>query len=498
MSRPPHILHRRPPAARSVRSAIPGLGRWIGAIAVLAASPGLAADWQVTPSVGLTSVFSDNAYLDATGEEQTDVITTVAPALSVRATGGRVQANFDYALQGLHYFSDGSRDNIRNRFVGNGTAEIYEDEVFVDAQASISRQIVSSAGPISGSEFDDNSNVAEVRNVEVSPAFRHHFGNWVDTITRNRVGHVMTDSDAVADTTTVGAEFLATSGSRFSVFTWSISGTEDKTFRDSGAPRVKTRFVNADGRYAVNRSVSLLGGVGHEKIDDPTLNPKPEGVTWNLGTALRPGSKTDITVTYGQRFDGENWAAEAAYRFSPRTQVSASYQETIRIGQQAINQDLSFLGVDDQGVLIDTRTGLPFNFDSADFGLTSDATRNRAFDIAATATRRRQSFRLNGGWQTQKADTTGIEQTVITAGGSWTRTLNPRASATAAVTYRHTDFGTTNGREDDFYLASLSYRHVLSDTVSGSLSYVRTERVSTVRSADQSENVVTLAVTKTF
>lgn len=465
---------------------------------LLAAAPSRAADWDITPSIGLTSALSDNAYQNAQGAEQTDLITTVAPGVSVRGTGGRAQANFDYALQRVHYLDDDDRGEFRQNLVGNGTVEIYQDQIFVDAQASISRQTINSAGPVTGSEFDDNSNVAEVRSFEASPAFRHHFGNWVDTLTRNRVSRVTTDSTAVTDTTTIGAEFLATSGSRFSVFTWSISGTEDKTFRDGDAPRIKTRFVNADGRYAVNRKVSLLGGVGHEKIDDPTLNPEPEGVTWNIGAALRPGSKTDVTVTYGHRFDGENWAAEGAYRFSSRTQVSASYQETIQISQQAINEDLAFLGVNDQGVLIDTRTGLPFSFESANFGLTSDATRNQSFTLVATATRRRQSFRLDGGWQTQKADSTGIEQTVLSAGGSWTRSLNPRATATASFSYRHTDFGTADGRKDDFYLATLSYNHVISETVTGSLSYTHTERASTVSGGGQSDNVVTLALTKTF
>ncbi|MHA1113370.1 MAG: TIGR03016 family PEP-CTERM system-associated outer membrane protein [Alphaproteobacteria bacterium] len=477
---------------------IAGFGALTGLIVALAAKPGAAADWDVTPAVSLTSIFSDNAYVNAEGAEQSDVITTVAPGVSVRGTGGRVQANFDYALQRVHYLNDNDRGEFRQELVGNGAAEIYEDQVFVDARASVSRQIVSSAGPVTGTEFDDSTNVTEVRNFEISPAFRHHFGNWVDTIARNRFSQVTTDSTTVTNTSTVGSEFSASSGSRFSVFTWTLSLTDDKTIRDGDAPRIKTRFINADGRYAVNRKISLLGGVGHEEIDDPTLTTEPNGVTWNIGAALRPGPKTDVTVTYGQRFDSENWAADAVYRISSRTQLSASYQESIQISQQAINEDLSFLGVDDQGNLIDTRTGMPFEFESASFGLTSDAFRSKSLNAAFTATRRRQSFSLDGGWQSQKTDSTGIEQTVLSAGGSWNRSLNPRANATAAFTFRHTDFGTPDGRKDNFYVASLSYNHVISETVSGSLSYIHTERTSNVSGNGQSDNVITLSLSKSF
>ncbi len=457
-----------------------------------------AGEWRITPSLAVEETFTDNVAAAPEGQEKTDFVTSVSPGLSVRGSGGRVSLNFDYALQRLVFLKDSSRNEFRHSLAGNGSAEIAKDVLFLNAQASISQQTVSNTGAVSASELNDNPNRQTVQTYSIGPIVRHRFGNWAEAeatynFTRTDVG-----GEAVSDSNVNSARATLRSGTRFSRFLWSLTGSRSETSRSSGASDNSRTTTIADLEYVVSRKVSMLAGIGFEKLKDATLTTEPDGLIWDAGLRLRPGPRTSLVVTYNDRYDDTSVGVDASYLLGSSTRISLTYSESIQTTEGQLSQDLEFVGVDDSGTLIDTRTGLPFSAGDPAFGLTTNAFRQKRLSLSLSGSRRRNTFSLQGFRETRETDATGTEETSFGVTVGFSRRLSRRADTSLGVSYRNTDFGTADGREDDFYSVSAGFTYRISQGLNGALSYNLTKRDSTTGGNDLTENAVTVRVQKTF
>src|SRR3546814_5362030 len=87
------------------------------------------------------------------------------------------------------------------------------------------------------------------------------------------------------------------------------------------------------------------------------------------GLRLKPGPRLTMEATYGQRFEEQNIGAKVDYQITSRTTFNASYSQEPTTQQQLLLNDLSFIGLDENGNLIDTSTGLPLGSSFRRFGL---------------------------------------------------------------------------------------------------------------------------------
>jgi len=467
--------------------------------------PANGADWKVTPSVTVEETYTDNLFVNpnVTGTTQpakeADFVTTVTPAVGVRATGGRVRANLDYSPSYVRPYENADRDQVRQNLLGFGTAEIYEDIVFVDARATMFQATADASQPISSSLNNVSSNIGNVKSYSVSPAFRHHFGPYVDTLSRVSLDTVTVDGVNASDTTSRDLSFTASSGHYFSVLRWALLLDEKTTERDKGRPDNTQTRINSDYTYFFDRQWSALWSVGWEKIEDRTLNPEPQGLTWNVGFGYRPTTRTEFRATYGDRYDRENKNLSLSHQFPGNTNLNITYAETIQFQQQLIGQDLSFLGVDSTGTLIDTRTGLPFVFDTNSFGFRDTSFFQRQLAVLLTANRGRNTFILRLSNEERENSGSSLDETVRAITGQWTHRVNQTVDANLSLTYRETDFG-ASGRVDDYISGTARVNYRLSSSTLASVSYSHAQRESSgsTTAADFEENLVTLSLRKSF
>lgn len=458
----------------------------------------LAGDWRTTVSVGVREEFTDNVDLATEGQNRhSDLISTVTPSISVRGAGGRVSGNLDYSLDKSFYKNDSNRNDTNNNLTANGRAEIWNRVFFIDGQASISQQRADNSRPTSSSQAGQRINRTDVRSLNLSPYFLHHFGTWVETESRLTLSKVTSDSGA-ADTSTNRQTFTADSGRRFSRLLWTGTIDSQKTDRDDGSPKNESFRSNADFTYVVDPKISLLFGGGFERIEDDTLTDEPSGLIWNVGVDLRPGRRTSLRATFGDRFDSDVFTLDARHQLSSRTTISASFDETIQTSQQAVAQNTGFIGTDVTGNLVDTRTGLPFVAGSNNFGFSTAAFRQKRFDARITGTRRRNRFNAGIYWESRETDSTGIEEIVLGGNLGFSRRLTQKMDADLGVSYSDTDFGTVDNRsaEDFSFSAGLNYR--IFRNIQGTLNYILTHRKDDVGGNGLTENSVAIGLRKTF
>lgn len=473
--------------------------------AFAAVGPANGADWKVSPSITVEETYTDNLFVNpnATGTAQpakeADFVTTVTPAVGVRATGGRIRANLDYSPTYVRPYENSDRDQVRQNLLGFGTAEIYEDVFFMDGRAAMFQATLDAGQPISSSVANVSGNRGNVQSYSLSPAFRHHFGPYIDTLSRITLDSVTVDGATASDTVSRDVNFTASSGHYFSLLRWTFLLDEKTTDRGEGRPKnIQTR-VNTDYSYFLGRQWSLLWGIGWEKIEDATLNPEPQGLTWNVGFSYRPTVRTDIRATYGDRYDRENKNFSLSHQFPGNTTLAINYAETISFQQQVVGQDLSFLSVDSSGNLIDTRTGLPFVFDTNGFGFRDTSFFQRQMSALLTANRGRNTFVVRLTSEERENNASSLDETVRGITGQWTHRVNPTVDANLSVTLRQTDFG-ASGRVDDFMAGSARLNYRLTSSTLTSLSYTHSQRESSgaTAPADFEENLITLSLRKSF
>ena len=467
-----------------------------------------AADVKITPGIAVSETYTDNVNLTTgNGDRNSDYITIVSPTLQVRGIGARASFNLNYAPQYDYHQVATDRNGIQQNLLGSGHAELWQRVFFLDSQASISQAIANSTGPISNSPAGQEVNRTEVKAFNISPYFRHHFGTWANTEARITDSVVSQGSGSQSagtanlqgqNTNTLTESFHFGSGRRFTTLLWALDLASSKTTYDTGLGDKSKDTVDTNYTYIINRQFSLLGGVGYEDVKDPTVLQPPKGITWNAGGTWSPSPLTSVRATTGERDGGNATNVQAIHRFSSRTEITANYSDSLQTSQGLISQSLNFLTVDANGVLIDSRTGLPFVPGSTQFGLQNNTFRQKALRVRLIGSRRRNTFSGGINWENRKTEATGITDTVAGGDIQFTRQLSRISTGTVALSYGRHDYGTADGRKDDEISGALSYAYRLVKDADARLTYNLTWRKSNVSSQDLTENSVTLALVKRF
>lgn len=311
--------------------------------------------WRITPRLSVGATYSDNIRLAPTDQAEGDWVWQVDPGISVRKEGGRLNLRLDYTAQGLMYAQNGDANTINNNLRAFGTAELYQNHLFLDAYGSIAQAPVTSSGRVdagglgssSGSGFSEKlfgnlnlglpgapdlfdqtglfddlaltGNQTTSNNLGFSPYWRQSFGGWAEALLRYRYDEVrysgQQEVDGVSevpaaavealDSQTNTFEFNLTSGDRFSVLTWKLDyfyqrqedQGEDQALSDGGDDRRER--TTGQLNYRLNPRWALLAEAGYENNQLTTFEDYRNGGYWGLGAAWTPNRRFSLSGLYG-------------------------------------------------------------------------------------------------------------------------------------------------------------------------------------------------------
>ena len=459
----------------------------VGALA--AATPVVAGDLTITPSVEVREAYSDNVDLDPEGDAKTAIISEVVPGLRIRSESARVTSALD-AFPILRYQTAGEDEglSVAGGLAGLGTVEVAEDLFFVDAQASISQQVLSSR------EAGSTSNQETVQVYRLSPYLQNRFGGFAEAEARYRLSQVFVDDEGTAggtqtsDSTTHALNLSLESGSDFSRLFWAVSSlvSEESRTEDDDVSR---REVDLEMRYAFDRSITLIAAGGYQVFDDGTSENEVDGPTWRVGFRWRPGPRTDLEATYGERDDNQSPNVKFSYKIGPRTTVTAGYSEILEKSQERLNRSLSRIGLDGEtDDFIDEDTGLPFAPNPSPFDIDNQTTRVKTFEVGVNGVRGRNTFGLNASFQKEETESTDEQEDVIRASVRFSRHLNPQLALNLFAGYERTEFD--DGQEDDEYTVTGVLDYEVYSNVRAALTYGFRLQNSNVDTAEFTENRV--------
>ncbi|MFC5772208.1 TIGR03016 family PEP-CTERM system-associated outer membrane protein [Thauera sinica] len=347
MDMAPRAASRRPDAGR--RPALPLL-----AAAVMLGSGAAAAQTTiVSPTFDARLTWTDNASASGLGgfgglgggrsdRRGADWILELSPGISMSRDSGRLSGTLSANFRNLMYASSADDNTSYLALAGNGTFEAIEDMLFIDADASISRNnlsVFSTRGP--NDELDVSSD-NETRVFSLSPRFQFRIGNdtrgslqyrwrWADSgASRLADQNESQWSAQISNTQITGIFGLGLDYNRSSGDSDNASGAlGGGPGSGSGLRGGKTREIARATLYAkVTPEFRLRGIVGRESNDYGSRGEQSSTVTGG-GFDWNPTNRTAISGTVERRIFGRGYDFSFQHRLA-RTTLFASFRRDIQ------------------------------------------------------------------------------------------------------------------------------------------------------------------------
>lgn len=497
----PHPSRSTSSARHAVSLALCGLlcGAWAG---IVAAEP--ASDFK--PRLGLTQIYTDNVKLAPSGQEDSDLITVIAPGFSLLRETARLDLDVNYQLRALTYVEDSDANRVHHNLAGNMRAALHEELLFLDASAYMGQSIIDARAPQSLDGVAGGGNLADVHGYSLSPYLMHNFATYATGLLRYGHERVYTDR-AIQNAETNFVHAALDSGPRFGLLGWNMNYYKSREERGS-SDTLDRENARVNAAYQLHPTLSLLGEWGWESNDFSTTRIASNGSYWAAGATWTPNRYLSLTALEGERFrrasvrlsptvrtsmvvsyqerevglnPGSVWSGDFQHQ-TRRTVWRLNYYEDTQTVQRALFDQLSYdaarwdalssldLVLNEDGFLVP-------NVDPSQFFSLRDEVFERKRGQASVSFRTGKSVFGLLGFSEQRdfleSDLSGgVADTERTRGGSahWRWQFSGRSHTNLGAGWRRTQFGSDN-REDDLWHLDAMVTRALASNASASLSY---------------------------
>ncbi|MGK2953978.1 MAG: TIGR03016 family PEP-CTERM system-associated outer membrane protein, partial [Thiobacillus sp.] len=472
---------------------------------------------RLTPSVGGSATYTDNANQSASNPESA-VILGVTPGFNLQSEGSRrVQATLQYGLRGVTRFGDDNDSDLYHNLNAIGKAELVEGFLFIDGSARISQELISLLG--SPAEADTNdSNRATVGTYSISPYIEKRLGTFADAQARYTASGAIFENDvATASDSTVNA-FNAglTSGTHFNDLTWGLNYSIRQADNRNAADTTFEHVV-LDLGYALTRKFRVLGSVGEEWNDYPSLT-ETSGPAYRLGFGFAPNRRTSIEVLAGERYFGPTYNLSARHR-TRSTNWNASYSEDISDTTRLLAASGTLYNFWCPSLPSPLVLDWPFSTPPDASCVPHGNSMGPVFDLRSGAFISK-TLRAGVNWQLRKMNyalSVSDSKRLYTSADAEDQTRTVSATAAYRMTPHTTVIGSLNltrtkvpeqltilqptpepAREDDLVSLSLGVSHQFAEKLNGALTFRHSQRDSNVATSNYDENSIMASVNLRF
>ena len=478
--------------------------------------------WSITPSIAAQILGTDNVS-QTTTRQRSDFITTITPGLLVSTDTSRLQGIANFTPYAQIYARDTSQTRINQRYNAQFLATVVPDTVFLDLRGAAAVQAAGGGFSTQGTPVIDRNNQVQTQSFQISPYYVHRFA---DTATA-RIGYAFQSvrqnlgSNGAGGLTSQGTPFFSNQD-----FTANEGYAVIRTGPDFGRLAAETRIVSTDydgtgvlraasrriatveTRYSITRQFAVLAEGGYEAQRYSGVPPfrLSEGV-WGFGFRLTPSEQSAITVKYTHRNGFDSPVVNAVVGLGGRTQIFASYAETLTTGAQRAVDLLSTTTLDALGNPVDAATGAPVAQPFADsfLGTQSSLQRLRRGVVSISQAWPRDIITLALSYEQRRPiavalGSTAVQQRGASATLSWTHLLTPDTSFIGSVQYGRFDQpgGVAGQGSSDVFSAFATLTTQFTPGLSGFLQYGLTNRVNEGQSGHALQNIVIIGLRQSF
>jgi uncharacterized protein (PEP-CTERM system associated) len=275
------------------------------------------------------------------------------------------------------------------------------------------------------------------------------------------------------------------------------------------------QFVTAlETRYAILRSVALLGEIGYENQEYSGTNPFTiSDAIWSVGLRLTPSPDSIVLVKYGRQNGFNSFYLNAGMALGVRTNLFATYRETLATTLTQAQDLLATTTVDALGNPVDSQSGAPVVLINPFLGLSDALYRMRVGTVSLRHHWPRDVLTLSGTWQSQDPITSASNAVSVTTSRgiyatlSWGHEFTPRTTGVATAQYGHVygqfgfgqpGFVQPGPGDSDTYALSATVIHQLSDKLIGSIQVAWTNNTASIANQSYTQGVIRASLRRTF
>jgi uncharacterized protein (PEP-CTERM system associated) len=486
--------------------------------------------YAIRPSIGVEVLATNNVF--QTSDARGDIVTTIAPSLEAAIATTRLNGTLRYSPALRLYATYSNQDGVDQVGDGRLLAALVPGLFYVDVRGAASVLPVS-PGVIPGSgQLVAGGDTMQTYTTQVTPFLLHRFGS---TATAQAGYSFQYSSQNVADfgqsnpanfgqnsADSVSANYMAhrgfavvRSGEDFGRLALQarVDGTK---YVGNGIYDDAHQFVTAlETRYAILRSVALLGEIGYENQEYSGTNPFTiSDAIWSVGLRLTPRPDSIVVVRYGHRNGFNSFHLNAGVALGARTDLFATYKESLATSLTQAQDLLATTTVDALGNTVDSQSGAPVLLINPFLGLSDTLYRMRVGTASLRYHWPRDVLTLSGTWQSQDPITSASNAvSVFTSRGtyatlSWGHDFSPRTTGVATAQYGHVSlgqpafgqpgFGQFGQGDSDTYALAATLMHQLSDKLTGSIQVAWTNNISSLADQSYTQGVIRARLHRTF
>ncbi|MGL1833005.1 TIGR03016 family PEP-CTERM system-associated outer membrane protein [Rhodocyclaceae bacterium SMB388] len=469
--------------------------------------------FNVQPRLDTRLTYSDN--IDATStNERSAWIVEVSPSIrgGIGREGGRVSTRFNLGLSGFQYSTDEGLEDPNLLLDGVAEVEAVEDLLFIEMDASIRRDNLSTFSGRSSNNLSRNTSDDETRSFGLAPRLEFALGSYANATVRYRHEWFSGGGDTLSRERLSEWRADVTSARAFGPFGWMLNYERaDTRYGDSQFDEITEESLRATLTYALTPQVQLRGIVGRED-NDFGLGRSDRNNIVGAGFDWFPTPRTSISATAEDRFFGTGYDVSVSHRRA-RSSFQLAAGRDVQSSRErfgSVFQDPFFNAFFNDPSLIAL---LPDDLDREDFvrdllGLANDSFLSNAFFeteyVRATYTlsgvRNSVSFSVFSNDRSRVASSSGLRaddvfldsDRVESSGGavSFNRRLGSRSTLNANVTRTDTESTEGRARETRRYVYSVGYSTNLGARSVAGLTYRHERSDGTDRNDDFTENVI--------
>ncbi|MBU6497230.1 MAG: TIGR03016 family PEP-CTERM system-associated outer membrane protein [Rhodospirillales bacterium] len=472
--------------------------------------PASAHSWTFTPSLDVSETYDDGVVLN-NGRTGTDFITRVSPGIAVSGDSERLKGSLFYA-PGFDLFAiHGNQNRIEQNLNADVTATIVPDLLFLDLRGYAAMQSLRGGQ----TQATNGQGQVQTESFSASPRLQHRFGGTGTLVIGGTITRSLSDSgkstvpvspfvapNAGGDYTSYQENASFTTGEDFGRLQSSSSAIAIQ-YAGTGALAHAHRLVfDEQLTYALNRTVALTAGIGHEDIVYGGSTPQNiHGLTWNGGVRLTPNDKTSLAVSYGRHDGATSLTVDGSLAPTARTRLFVAYSEAIGTQQEALQNALASSTVGPGGIVIDRVTGAPLQLNNNYFGTQSSLYRTTRASITGVLLYARDTFTasfehddntlISASSAGAPGNTTGLVGSV-----AWAHILSAAVNTNASVQYAARSAEGAGNQNTVSFTFAVNY--LLNATTTLSALATRSDTSGNLAGQKSGHDIVVVALHKSF
>ncbi len=313
------------PAARALDLDLDGVQKRLNGIDVVKPS---ANSWRIVPTLDVRQIFTDNINLAPSDRAHSQFLTDVSPGVTVSHKGRRLLVDGIYQM---HLYANahdeyGTRRSSTN-MRANAKAELIDDMLFIDGNASIFNQSISPFAQLVSDNDYASSNRARVRTWQVSPYLINRFGRLARSEVRYRHDSVNTGRTGLGNSDGDTLSFRLNNGVHWDDLSWGLSASQQE-IRSQVSNDSTIRLASANMGYQLLPTFQVNAAVLYDDYDYESVGGANGGRGWNTGVRWTPSRRTSVAAGIGKRFYGPSRMLSAQHR-TRRTAWNLSFDDAV-------------------------------------------------------------------------------------------------------------------------------------------------------------------------